>query len=121
MTGGKGKYECEQVIWTAIDLGASNVRFAVMDSNTKKKSSFAEQVLKRSYRKNLFQLMFPSSIFMQGFAGIEQIPPCFSIKEGGRRDFGLGLAKVPWNVVFGSYFLEEKWTLVTGENGCSRI
>ena len=58
MTSDKDKDECEQVIWTAIDLGASNVRFAVMDSNTKKKGSFAEQVLKRSYRKNLFQLIF---------------------------------------------------------------
>ena len=64
MNGDKGKYECEDVIWTAIDLGASNVRFAVMDSNTKKNGSFAEQVLKRSYRKNLFHFMFASFQFL---------------------------------------------------------
>ena len=49
----KDKDECEQVIWTAIDLGASNVRFVVMDSDT-----IADQVKKRSYSKNLFQLIF---------------------------------------------------------------
>ena len=64
MTSDKDKDEFEQVIWTAIDLGASNVRFAVMDSNTKKKGSFAEQVLKRSYRKNLFHFMFASFQFL---------------------------------------------------------
>ena len=45
---------------------------------------------------------------MQEFAGIEQIPPCFSIKEGGRQVFGLKLTNDPWNVVFGSNFLAEK-------------
>ena len=30
--------------------------------------------------------------------------PIFSIKEGGRRVFGLNLAGAPWNVVFGKIY-----------------
>ena len=30
--------------------------------------------------------------------------PIFSIKQGGRRVFGLNLAGAPWNVVFGKIY-----------------